>query len=37
MKCYSIEPRVEYSEKGYGFWSFAKDMGKILGKNISKT
>ena len=36
MTCYSVQPRSEISVKGYGFFSFARNMGKIVGKNISK-
>ena len=34
---YSIQPSDKISVKGNGFWSFAKNMGKIIGKNISKS
>ena len=33
---YSIEPRTQMFVKGYGFLSFAKNMGKHVGKNKSK-
>ena len=33
---YSIRPRDRILVKGYGFLSFAKNMGKSNGKNISK-
>ena len=36
MVYYSIELRVLIFVKGYGFLSFAKNMGKIIGQNISK-
>ena len=36
MMPYSVQPRKRTSVKGYGFLSFAKDMSKIIGKNISK-
>ena len=32
---YSIEPRDCTFVKGYGFLSFVKNMGKIIGMNIS--
>ena len=34
--CYSVQPRDRLFVKGYGFLSFAKNMGKNFGKNISK-
>ena len=34
---YSIEPKDRKYVKGYGFLPFAKRIGKIIGKNISKT
>ena len=34
MTIYSVEPRDRTFVKGYVF--FAKDMGKIIGKNISE-
>ena len=34
---YSIEPRDRIYVKGYGFLSFAKNMGKILIKNTVKS
>ena len=34
--CYSVQPRDWIFVKGYGFLSFAKNMGKNFGKNISK-
>ena len=34
---YSVQPRDWTFVKGYGFFSFAKDMGKNVGKNISKS
>ena len=33
---YSIEPRDQIFVKDYGFWYFAKYVGKSLGENISK-
>ena len=36
MTRYSIEPKERIFVKGYGFWYFAKSMGKNIGKNISK-
>ena len=36
MDCYSIYPRDQTFVKGYGFLSFAKNMGKHLHENISK-
>ena len=36
MMRYSIHPRVKIFVKGYGFLSFAKNMGTNTGKNISK-
>ena len=33
---YSVQPRDRIFVKGYGFLSFAKNMGKNTGKNISK-
>ena len=34
---YSVQPRDQIFVKGYGFFSFARNKGKILIKNISKT
>ena len=34
--CYSVQPRDRLFVKGYGFLSFAKNMGKNFGKIISK-
>ena len=34
---YSIQPRDKIFIKGYGFLSFAKNMGTNIGKNISKS
>ena len=34
--CYSVQPRDRIFVKDYGFFSFAKIMGKNIGKNISK-
>ena len=34
---YSVQPRDRTFVKGYGILSFYKMMGKIIGKNISKT
>ena len=36
MTCYSVQPRDWIFVKGYGFLSFAKNMGKHIDKNISK-
>ena len=33
---YSVQPRDRIFVKGYGFLSFAKNMGKNIGNNISK-
>ena len=33
---YSVQPKDQIFVKGYGFLSFAKDIGKIIGKTISK-
>ena len=35
MRC-SVEPRGRIFVKGYGFLSFAKNMRRNIGKNISK-
>ena len=36
MARYSVEIRNQIFVKGYGFSSFAKNMRKSIGKNISK-
>ena len=36
MTRYSVQPRNRIFVKGYGFLSIAKNMGKIIGKNINK-
>ena len=36
MMRYSIEPRDQTFEKGYEFLSFAKNMSKNIGKDMSK-
>ena len=36
MARYSIQPRDRVYVKGYGFLSFAKNMGENIGKNINK-
>ena len=36
MIFYSVQPRDLMFVKGYGFLSFAKNMGKNISKNISK-
>ena len=36
MTRYSLQPRERIFVKGYGFFSFPKNMGKNNGKNISK-
>ena len=37
MVRYSVQPRDRIFVKGYGFLSFAKNMGRNIGENISKT
>ena len=37
MTCYSVQPRDQIFLKDYGFLSFAKNMGKEIGQNISKS
>ena len=37
MTCYSVQQRDKIFVKGYGFLSFAKNMSKYIGKNISKS
>ena len=36
MTHYSVQPRDRIFVKGYRFFSFTKNMGKIIGKYISK-
>ena len=36
MMCYSVEPRDCLFVKGYGFFYFAKNYGKYIGKSVSK-
>ena len=36
MARYSVQPRGQILIEGYEFLSFAKDMGKVIGKNVSK-
>ena len=36
MTRYSVQPKNQIFAKGYGFLSFAKNMGKNVGMNISK-
>ena len=36
MMCYSVHARDQMFVKGYGFLSFAKNIGKNINKNISK-
>ena len=36
MMIYSVQPRNRIFLKGYGYLSFAKNMGKNLDKKISK-
>ena len=36
MRRYSVQPRDGIFVKGYGFLSFAKDIGNNIGKNIGK-
>ena len=33
----SVQPKDIMFVKGYGFLSFAKNMSKVIGKNMSKT
>ena len=35
MTCYSVQPRDQTFVKGYGFLSFAINMGKNISKNLS--
>ena len=35
MTRYSVQPRDRIFVKGFGFLSFAKNMGRNIGKNIS--
>ena len=35
MTRYSVQPRDQIFVKGYGFFSFAKNMGKNTGKNLN--
>ena len=37
MTRYSVQTRYRIFVKGYGFLSFAKNMDRNIGKNISKT
>ena len=37
MTRYSVQPRDRIFVKGYGFLSFAKNVGKDISENISKT
>ena len=34
--CYLVQPRDRIFVKGYGFFSFAKNIGENIGTNISK-
>ena len=36
MTRYLVQPRVQTFVKGYGFLSFAKNMGRNISKNLSK-
>ena len=36
MMLYSVQPTDQIFVKGYGFLSFAKNIVKIIGKDISK-
>ena len=36
MTRYSVQPRDRLAGKGYGFLSFAINVGKNVGKNINK-
>ena len=35
MTCYSVQPRDLILVKDYGFLSFAENVGRNIGKNIS--
>ena len=35
MTCYSVQPRTWIFVKGYGFLSFAGNMGKNIGKTLT--
>ena len=37
MTCYPVQPRDRIFVKCYGFLSFARNMDKYIGKNISKS
>ena len=37
MTRYLVQPRDQIFAKGYGFLSFAKNMGRNIDKNISKS
>ena len=37
MTRHSVQPRVRIYVKGNGSFSFAKNMGRNIGKNINKT
>ena len=37
MTRYSVQPRDRIFVKGYGLFSFAKNMGKNFSKNIGKS
>ena len=37
MMCNSVQPKDIMFVKGYGFLSCAKNMSKVIGKNMSKT
>ena len=37
MTRYSVQPRDQTLIKGYGFLFFSKNMGKSIGKNVSKS
>ena len=36
MTHYSVQPRLQIFVKGYGFLSFARNIGTNIGKNTSK-
>ena len=36
MICYSVQPEDQIFIKDYGFSSFVKNMGKDIGKKVSK-
>ena len=34
MACYSVQPKDQIFVKGFGFWPFARNMGKNISKNL---